>query len=72
MEFDYNEITHIALTLNFGAWPGKPGQPNHYYTMIAPCIGMLDDLALAVNHYEEYGQIAPKDLRTWRLRITLN
>ncbi|MBK9143008.1 MAG: hypothetical protein IPM23_10965 [Candidatus Melainabacteria bacterium] len=72
MEFDYNEITHIALTLNFGAWPGKPGQPNHYYAMIAPCIGLLDDLVLAVNHYEEYGQIAPKDLRTWRLRITLS
>jgi len=70
MELLSPEITHLCLWLNFGGWSGVPKRPKYYNVIVAPCIGAFDDLQLSVNHFKEFGQIQPKNLKSWKLNIS--
>lgn len=65
-----SEITHLALWLNFGGWSGIAKRSKYYNMIMAPCIGAFDDLQLSVNHFKEFGQIQPKNLKSWKVNIS--
>lgn len=69
MELPSSEITHLALWLNFGGWSGIPKRAKYYNIIVAPCIGGFDNLQLSVNHFREFGQIQPKNIKSWNLNI---
>lgn len=71
IKYDPNEVTHLSVWLNFGGWCGlqRKDKTNYFNLSVAPCIGASDDLALAVNHFREFGLIQPKNLKTWKLEL---
>lgn len=72
MDLPSPEITHLALWLNFGGWSGltNPKRAKYYNIIVAPCIGGFDNLQLSVNHFNSFGQIQPKNLKSWNLNIS--
>lgn len=68
-DFSAGEITHLCLWLNFGGWSGIPKRGKYYNVIVAPCIGAFDDLRLAVNHFNQFAQIQPKNLKTWSVTV---
>src|SRR5579885_594829 len=69
LQINNEQISHLALWLNFGGWCDMPKGGNYYNVTICPSIGTLDDLELAVHHFKEHGQLQPKNLRTWSFEI---
>lgn len=69
LQFDPQEVTHLGLWLNYGGWSGVPGAPAYYNVGIEPAIGAQDDLALAVNHYKDYGELAPNGRKAWHVDL---
>lgn len=71
LQFDPEEITHMAMWLNFGGWAGAPGAQPYYNLALEPCIGAQDDLAVAVKQLKEHGTLPPNGRRTWQLDVIL-
>ena len=71
LQFDPSEVTHMGLWLNYGGWSGVPGAAPYYNVAIEPAIGAQDDLALAVKHYNEYGELPPHGRQAWQVDLLL-
>ena len=65
--FRPNEITHIGLWMNYGAWSGSGSEP--YFNLgLEPCIGGTDGLSNAKD-MGEYGNLPAKESRVWTLEL---
>jgi hypothetical protein len=71
LQFDPSEVTHMGLWLNYGGWSGAPGAPAYYNVGIEPAIGAQDDLALAVKHYDDHGELPPNGRQAWQVDLLL-
>jgi hypothetical protein len=71
MQFDPADVTHLGLWLNYGGWSGATNAPPYFNLGIEPCIGAQDDLALAVRHFEEYGELPPNGRQAWQVDLLL-
>jgi hypothetical protein len=69
--FDLEEIRHVAMWLNFGAWSGTDS-PNYFNMGFEPAIGPCDHIDVAVRDKACAAEIAPKGTSSWSLGISLD
>ncbi len=70
MRWDVNLLPQVAVWMNFGALGMDGGSP--YFNMgLEPCIGAQDSLADAVNKYNLFATVPPRESKTWWLEIEL-
>ena len=67
--FRPDEITHVGLWMNYGAWSGSGSEP--YFNLgLEPCIGGTDALPDA-KALAEYGLLPAKATCSWTLELLL-
>lgn len=71
MEYDPQEIPHLGLWLNLGGWTPFADKPAYFNLGLEPCIGMGDDLQLAMEQFKAYGQIPAHGAVEWNLTLRL-
>lgn len=69
--FDPDEVTHIALWLNYGGWSPLAGVAPYYNLGFEPCIGGAASLAEAVR-LDEVGLAPARQTKTWQLELELS
>ncbi|HEX5691477.1 MAG TPA: hypothetical protein VFX76_15800, partial [Roseiflexaceae bacterium] len=70
MRWDAAHLPQIAFWMNLGGGAFDGGEP--YYNLgLEPCIGAQDSLADAVEHFNLFATLPPREARAWWLEVEL-
>jgi len=69
--FSPNQITHVALWMNYGGWSPLESVAPYFNLGFEPCIGGADSLSIALEDLGEFGQLAPLQTQRWELDLSV-